>query len=78
MRVVVAVTGPEVQLARSALGILDDPPVLRDLGRVVRQSHLVVEQLAARIPKLLLQLRSRIEELVSPIELLNALRQRAQ
>src|SRR3989449_850943 len=65
-------------VARSPLRLVHDAPTLRGLRRIVRHSHLIVKQLAPRVPQEFLELRRSLEQPARPVQRLNALGQRAQ
>src|SRR5207245_2699937 len=48
-------------VARPPLRFVHDAPTLRDLRRIVRHAHLIVKQLAPRVPQELLKLRRPLE-----------------
>src|SRR5205823_525732 len=65
-------------IARPPFRLVHDAPTLRDLRRIVRHAHLIVKQLAARVPQELLQLRRSLEQSARAVQRLNTLGQRAQ
>src|SRR6266436_1766109 len=65
-------------VALPPLRLVHDAPTLRDLRRIVRHTHLIVKQLAARVPQELLQLRRALEQPARAVQRLNTLGQRAQ
>src|SRR6266436_6366239 len=53
-------------VALPPLRLVHDAPTLRDLRRIVRHPHLIVKQLAARVPQELLELRRAFEQPARP------------
>src|SRR5437773_9555816 len=65
-------------VARPPLRLVHDAPTLRDFRRIVGHPHLIMKQLAPRVPQEFLKLRRSFEQPARPVQRLNALGQCAQ